>query len=285
MEDRQVSIVFTMYKNLLWVLWNMKTILHLNPSTAVYFVLIDGDSNPKTYLNRLMLRLFFLRKKYQGVTIRYNTNDGSLSGLSGSEQHGASLDAAAELVHTELAIVMDPDFVCMQNNWIRILLNFMQSQKFDVFGFPQARSSNNLHLQTGPGDYKYKTPLAFFLVGVKNSIFKFSFMPDKTTNNILDVGHRLSLACINQEIRFGLAESYNTRDSSCEIHFVNNYNCTFHMIPELWPDVTCLHYGRSSNPLAKRDSKVSIFWGVICSLLAPYQFRRQVTRYVTSLEK
>jgi hypothetical protein len=198
----------------------------------------------------------------------------------GSQQHGAALNEASKHISTEYVVILDPDFIILSDDWIKNSIYALMNENLNLIGFPQARSTNNIHLQSGLGEYKYKTPLAFFLAGKTESVFTYSFMPDYLTENILDVGHLLSQACITNEFKYGLGESFNTRDHTSKILFVNDFICTFHKMSELGPGVVGLHFGQGSNPIGKRNRELFLFISVILSLYAPFQFRKLVKNYL-----
>ena len=277
MQELKISIVFCLYKNLLWVIWNLKIILQTNSNTFIDFIVIDNDLKLKKYLNYLILKLLLLKVAGNRVSIKHVFMQKKVwGGKQGSQDHGAALDKASKYIFTEYVVILDPDCVVISDDWIKKIGCTLKNDNLDFIGFPQARSINNIHLQSGLGEYKYKTPLAFFLAGKTESIFTYSFMPNHLTGNILDVGYRLSEACLTNKFKYGLAESFNTRDHTCEISFVNDFICTFHKMSELGPGVVGLHFGKGSNPTSKRSSEHSLFAGVIISLYKPFKFRKLV---------
>lgn len=90
------------------------------------------------------------------------------------------------------------------------------------------------------------------MIGKTKVIFDSSFEPDPKTHFQLDTRYLLATRCISGDIRFKVEKSFSTRNTVSEIPWLNSYNSTFHFMSEIGSGLVAVHFGRGSNPLARK---------------------------------
>lgn len=275
-SEKDLTICFTCYRNISWIIWNLVIIFRLNPTTKCHLVVVNSNKYLRFYFEKILLRLCLLTssKLIFSLTHVRNSEKGLL--LKGSAQHGAALDSIKAYVKTKYVLILDPDFIVVNSNWIDFCFSLLSSNKISLFGFPQPIEETNLHHVKSLFSYKFSTPVAFFLFGVSKKVLKYSFAPSSSKEGFLDVGHKLSTACLGRKVLSLTGKSFSTRNTYCEIQYLNSFNCTFHKIPGFKDEIFAFHFGRSSNTLARRNKKLSIFFRVFNPYLDSVRFRRYI---------
>lgn len=276
----EITLCFTCYRNITWIIWNLSVISKLNRKTNYHIVIVNSNSFVKFCLDKIIVRIFLRFNSKQVISNSHVRNTKSALKYTGSKQHGSALDSLESHIKTRYVAILDPDFIVLKKDWIDFSLDLLKSSAGEFFGFPQAlEESNHSHKKT-TFDYKFKSPLAFFLIGLKDTVFNYSFAPLNTVDGYLDVGHELSRASIKGDVQSILGESYSTRNTPCEIEFINSFNCTFHRLPLNSYEVFGCHYGRSSNPMAKRNRNLTLVKQFFLAYFEPVKFRNYIFKYL-----
>lgn len=276
MPEKNLTICFTSYRNLSWIIWNLIIIFRLNPKIKCHLVVVNSNKYVRYRFDKILLRFCLLnRTRFISSFIHVRNSEEGLS-LTGSAQHGAALDSIRFYVKTDHVLILDPDFIVVDFNWIESCFNLLDSNKVSLFGFPQPVEETNSHHLNSSFDYKFCTPLAFFLFGVSEKVLKYSFAPTYSKQGFLDVGHQLSDACLRREVLSLTGKSFSTRNTYCEIQDLNTFNCSFHIIPGYKDEIFAFHFGRSSNLLARRSKTVNMFMQVIYPYLDSVRFRKYI---------
>ena len=281
MNQKTLTIVQVIFKNLFWSVWNIRNTHKLNTDVELSYLLIDNDTYLLHVRNRLFLKFFAF---YLGVqNLRIVRNKETNLKLTGSNQHASGLDMAGSLVGSELVIIQDPDCIVLKNEWIKILNDLVVSENFDLIGTPEAKSDLNINSKNSKMEYKFISPLPFLIFGKSEVIFAQSFMPDSESENILDTGYKLSMSCLSGENNYFLMNAYSSRSSESEINFINNYSCTFYRGMGSYDETWCVHFGRGSNRFGKNRSGLKLYSKLIKAFIEPVTFRHNSNKYINSL--
>jgi hypothetical protein len=281
MNQKSLTIVHVIFKNILWSVWNIKNTNILNPNVKFSYLLIDNDTYIFHLRNMLFLKCFkfFLGAKNLKI-IRNKKNNLE---LTGSNQHASGLDFAGSLVESHLVVIQDPDCIMLKYGWIEILYNTILSENFDLIGTPEAKSDLNSRSFNSKMEYKFISPLPFLIFGKSEVIFAQSFMPDSDSKYILDTGYRLSMSCLTGENSYLILNAYSSRSSLSEIGYINNYSCTFYDGINTNNETWCVHFGRGSNRFGKNRSGLKSYVRLIKAFTEPITFRRNSNEYINSL--
>ena len=271
------TVLMVSFRNIRWIIWNIKRIQILNRNKKLNFVIIDNDFLIRTYINFLIIKSFRLIFSGAEISICRNPNNK----YRGSQQHASALDFAKQLIRSKYCIVMDPDFILVEKELISKLLNVIEVEGLDLIGFPEARTSQNESQQNGLGAYKFQTPLPYFIIGKTSKLFRYSFQPDVTTQFQLDTGYRLADKCLKKKLHFRVGNSFSTRNTQSEIKWLQSFNVTFHSMPEIGEGIVAVHFGRGSNPLARRKTRASLV-SAVYSYLEPIWFRLRINKSFTN---
>lgn len=268
-----LTLLMVSYRNLRWIVWNIKGIQILNRDKKINYLIIDNDFLIRSYINFIVIKFFRLRFPEIEINIYRNPHNN----YQGSQQHASALDFAKQFICSKYCIIVDPDFMLVKQNWISKFLSLLEVERLDLIGFPEARTSQNEYQQNGLGSYKFKTPLPYFIIGKTSELFQFSFQPDATTKFQLDTGYRLANECIKKNLQYRVGNSFSTRNTQCEIIWLQSFNVTYHSMEELGAGIVAVHFGRGSNPLARRKRKRNLV-DAANSFLEPIWFRIRMNR-------
>lgn len=260
------------YRNLNWIRYNIKLTNSLNKSQPIKYIIIDNDIFLKHFYNVFIINLLkaCLTNKNEYQLIRSNQK---ILKTKGSKQHALSIDFAKKYVATEFTIVIDPDCVLLSKFWISRLIELLRNDNLDLFGFPQAKAKLNTQLQKSEMAYKFNSPLAIFMIGYSEIIFRDTFAIDNYGKFDLDVGWRLAKFCQEDIYKFKVAEAHSTRESRCKFDWVNKLNCTYYDSKLLGDDLLGIHFGRGSNLTARIDRNFFLLKNTPIVLASPIYFR------------
>jgi len=275
----EISIVMVSYRNLNWIKYNLKLTNSLNRSQLITYIIIDNDILVKHFFNILVITFFRINL---GSKNRYRLirNDRKILKTKGAKQHALSIDFAKKYIATEITIIIDPDCVLLSKSWISYFISLLNDNSLDLFGFPQAKNRINRQIQKSEMAYKFNSPLAIFMIGYTNIIFKNTFAIDNFDKPNLDVGWRLAKLCQENIYRFRVAEAYSTREHKCKINWVNKLNCTYYEFESLENNPIGIHFGRGSNITTKIDRNLFFSKATFMVLISPTYFRYKLSKYL-----
>jgi hypothetical protein len=282
-EPGCITIVQVIYKNILWVTWNIKNTQTLNSSSRITYLLIDNDRYVLHLRNKFYLRYFTYFKGIENLRIVRNNKENLQ--LKGSHQHASGLDVAGRLVDTKFVVIQDPDCIVLKKRWIEFLDKLIDSKDLDLIGTPEAESVLNLSIKDN-NRYKFISPLPFLIYGKSEVIFANSFEPNFNSGNLLDTGFKLSFSCINGDYSYELLHAFSTRSIKSNIGFINKYSCTFYTFNGSHDKTYCVHFGRGSNRFGKNRDGLKMLTKLIRAFLDPVIFRLRVNKYIlTSMKR
>lgn len=281
MNQKTLTIIQVIFKNIFWSIWNIRNTNILNPNIELSYLLIDNDTYILHLRNKLFLKFFAFHLGVKNLRIVRNVKTNLK--LTGSNQHASGLDFAGSLVESQLVIIQDPDCIVLKNEWIQILNDLLVSENFDLIGVPEAKSDLNINSINTKMKYKFISPLPFLIFGKSEVIFAQSFMPDSESKFILDTGYKLSMSCLAGENNYFLMNAYSSRSSKSEISFINNYSCTFYRGMDIYDETWCVHFGRGSNRFGKNRSGLKLYFKLINAFIEPITFRQSTNKYINFL--
>ena len=118
MNQKSLTIVHVIFKNLFWSIWNIKNTNILNPNVNLSYLLIDNVTCILHLRNRLFLKCFGFFSGANNLKIIRNKKDNLK--LTGSNQHASGLDFAGSLVESHLVAIQDPDCIMLKYGWIEM---------------------------------------------------------------------------------------------------------------------------------------------------------------------
>ena len=280
MSKKEITVVSVIYKNLNWVVWNIKLIAKLNTDFNINFVFIDNDRILKHFRNQFILKLLELLLVRVEIKLSRNTKENLK--LDGSLQHASGLDLAAKMILTEFVVVLDPDCVVIIPNWMTKFFELINDNAYDLVGTPEAQSELNSFRKQNFLNYKFHSPLPFLIFGKQNIVFRYSFKPNVESNFELDTGYLLSQSFLRGELKGFLFSAKSTRNSKCEIESINKFSCTFYEKSNPKNETWCVHFGRGSNRFGKNRKNQNFGKRIIYAFMDPCQFRKAINKYIKS---